>query len=253
MSAVSFYLAGTVPVRLRPFAIPSMALNVGYAPTAQGGVAPVPRTRGDIYEARGVAFGTRDEIATLVAYLDANRDAIPITGIATPFLVPLIAHESPITAYIRREVPEQKAYASQVDGFYEVALAIRAVSFSSVVVSGSLASLRQRGRFISGHQDVSAGRFSYEGVPSFADTLNGQGVFRETFYQSTTETAAILQFWREHRGRSFVFPSLAGVQYPFGPDRPSVGDARAVLEVDSVERANLHFYLLRLSFIEAFR
>lgn len=254
MSAISLSLDSVVDVRLKRFAVPAMRLQLGFAEVSDGSLAPVPRARGDAYEASAVAFGTRDEIQAIGEYLDAHRDPIALTSVATPVFAPLINHATTLTAYIRPEIPSQQAFVNgEQAGYYELPLFLRASEYSLTPIDGSLSALRRPPKFSTGHDDASLPRWSYDGVPDVADTEDGAGLYRGTFYQTIDEAAAILEFWRSTRGQSFVFPELPGVPYPFGMSRGSYPDARATLNVDSIQRANIHFYLLTLSFRQAFR
>ncbi len=252
MSAFSFTIYG-INAKIRVYPPSPWDRNIQWVPMAGGSAPGIDRgAAGDVHIADVTFFGTRDEVETLQAAIDADRGVQTISNLHCQLFDPLIDHTQTITAYISTGTTEQTDFVQGEGGFYEFRASLRAVSYSKVATIASLLSLRLRGKFQAGHTDAVFPRWSYGNIPSPADASNAVGTWSQEFYQNNSESEAILKYFDSVRGKAFAFPTLPGVTYPFGV---SMGALPLYCHAPVVQyrRANLHYGLIRVAFTKAYR
>lgn len=247
---------GELPVKLKPFPVPSIRRNVTWAMDSWGRWQGADRgPAGDVYEAKVTVFGTKAEMENFADWVETDgRGAFTVSEISGVIFAPVVAHTSPIDVVIVERERLKRVFFSTTDvGVDEVTFTLRVVNPTLwLPPDPGLGALRLQDQF---EQDASTTvfpKFSGEGVPFLADRQYDSGRFVGEFVQDEVATREILWYLLAmKRANSFEFPVLPGVAYPFGKARGGLPKLCKVTEL-TIARLSLRRWVLRLTFVEHF-
>jgi hypothetical protein len=224
---------------------------VEYKPLANGYHAA--RDRGaaqDAYMGAVVFKGPQDELETLEAVLDGNRETFAITcGAGEEIFGADVDYSGPLTVTVDDYGNCERVSFAQ----FGMPLRLRLLA-PTFLGTASLSALRLSSwRYGASSSFDITRKYSYSGAVSHLDHRTDAGVFIGEFTQTTAEMKAIRRaLLSTVRGTSIQFPNFGGIEYPFGT---RMSDRRFqkchVLEWEDLGRENFTDWRLRIAFSQA--
>lgn len=205
----------------------------------------------DAYSGAIVFKGPQDELADLEGALADNREGITITcGIGEEIFGADIDYSDPLSVTVA-----DFGRCDRVSfGQFSMPLKLRLLAPTFKSVTPSLSALRLSSWRYGASASFAVGKgFSMEGAATYSDFQADTGIFEGEFTQTQAEMEAIRRYLLSVvRGADFSFPSLGGVEYPFGTRKPPLAACRCrVREFEELGRDNLTNWRFRLVLTEA--
>ncbi len=226
---VNISTSDSIAVRAKEFPVCNVALAVDWPAAraaANGEVYGVDRGgQSDVYTADLVIFGTVDEMADVAAWLQANgRNKFRLTAISGYIFPPHIDQSGTIkVSPVARDLEGRVFFAPTEYGANELAIKLRLVDLGEDTYVGtpSIAGLTLGENFTQGASNTVAHTFSDSGAEVDIDLDADAGLFSSPFVQDTvaTRNSMLLLTGDTIRQSAFDFPTLPGVEYPFGEQR----------------------------------
>jgi hypothetical protein len=206
----------------------------------------------DVLEAAISFRGPQEELETLEAVLEDNREGLPITcGLGEEIFGADVDYTGALSVTVIDYGEITRVTFSQ----YAMPLRLRLLAPTFKATSPSFAALRLSGWRYGAFSTFEIGKaFSYSGTPIYADRRDDVGVFKGEFTQTQSEMEAIRRYLlTTARGNAITFPTLGGITHPFGNRKPAIGAGLYchVLEWEDLGRANLMDWGLSIVFAEA--
>ncbi len=177
----------------------------------------------DYYEADMTFFGTKSDMDSLAAFLQSwCRGIFKIHNIDGFLFMPNVLQTGTLTCVIpSRDRVQQVYYSPTETGVQELKATFRAISATLInSPAASLSGLVLQEQFEADKTTAETTVFAYDQTATVLDRANDAGTFKGHFLQELASAQAILRYLLETaRGSAFAFPTLPGVEFPFGEAR----------------------------------
>ncbi len=209
----------------------------------------------DYYEVDVEFFGTASDMEALAAFLQGYcRGVFKIASIAGQLFLPNVLQTGIIQCVIPvRDRVQQVFYSPTEDGVQELRATFRALAPTLVTSpAASLSGLVLQEQFEADKSTTVTSVFSYDQTVTVLDRMSDAGTFKATFSQEIASAIAILRYLMvTARAAAFAFPTLPGIQYPFGEAQGALPKSCKAKSF-SVSRPDLTHWDFSLELVESF-
>jgi hypothetical protein len=257
MSGYSIRLTGSTSVDLmvKPYPRASIRRNVTWEQDSSGRYLPCDRgAQADWYDAEVTVHGNKADMEAFGTWLSTEgRETFTVAVTNGVVFAPNMNQTvSNTVTILNMDRLKRVFWASPTNGVDEVTFTLRAINPTLYSTTGSLSSLRILEQY---EQDRSWGvspTFTMGGDVVHHDHRDDAGRFRATFEQTTSEMIPILNYLvGTGRADAFTFPSISGVDYPFGIAAGALPLSCRAREF-SVSRDSLNRWNLDLELVQDF-
>lgn len=206
----------------------------------------------DVYETELLFAGPESTINALEQALDANREALTLSGINTPLFAPNIDHTGSLSVAVVDQPDRQQVQYGTAAHVYAMTVKLHAIAPPKLSTTPSLAGLRPVDGFKATNTYESPKVFSMNQTAFYGDHRSDSGSLDVDLVQDLAHTQAILAYaLTTARASAVAFPVAlsAVIAYPWGRDRGS--PTNCMFKGLSLSRMNLNRWKIHLSLVEA--